>query len=306
MVHKNHAPIGFDGPTALPDNEEEQQQWQEANRAWWQDHPMRYDFTQRLGLGEFSKPYYLEIDRRFFTSAQQFMPWKKVPFDALINFDCLRDKDVLEIGVGCGSHAQLLAQHSRSFTGIDLTEYAVEATTRRMREFGLEASILRMNAEQLAFNDNSLDFIWTWGVIHHSPNTPRILKEMHRVLRPGGRAVVMVYHRSVWGYYFVGGVVLGLIKGELFRTRSLNATVQRSTDGALARYYSIAEWRKLVARDFKIHSIRIYGQKSELFPIPASRIKTLILRAVPNLLTRFLTNRCRLGSFLVCELEKPA
>ena len=83
---------------------------------------MRYDWNQQLGYEEFSKEFFEEVDRRFFDNAREFMPYKKIPFDPLINFDNLKDADVLEIGVGMGSHASLLAKYSRSFTGIDLTE----------------------------------------------------------------------------------------------------------------------------------------------------------------------------------------
>jgi ubiquinone/menaquinone biosynthesis C-methylase UbiE len=55
-----------------------------------------------------------------------------------------------------------------------------------------------LDAEQLALAEGSFVVFWSWGVIHHSANTRRILDEMHRVLRPGGSAVVMVYHRGFW------------------------------------------------------------------------------------------------------------
>ncbi|MBK7629848.1 MAG: class I SAM-dependent methyltransferase [Ignavibacteriales bacterium] len=58
--------------------------------------------------------------------------------------------------------------------------------------------MLKMDAEALQFEDNSFDFVWSWGVIHHSSNTRKILEEIQRVLKPGGEAIIMVYHRSIW------------------------------------------------------------------------------------------------------------
>ena len=127
------------------------------------------------------------------------MPWSRIPFDPLIDFEALRGMDVLEIGVGSGSHASLLARHARSFTGIDLTEYAVKSTRERFSRFELAGRIERMDAERMEFADGSFDLIWTWGVIHHSSNTRKILQEMHRVLRPGGKATTMV-QRNLWNY----------------------------------------------------------------------------------------------------------
>ncbi len=184
---------GFDKPTDLPKDHAQHQQWQEQNRDWWEKHPMRYDWNDPVGFEEFSTEFFQEIDRRFFSVVREYMPWKKIPFDPLIDFGSLNQRDVLEIGVGNGSHAQLLAQHAKSYTGIDITSYAVKSTSERMKHFGLDkAKIIRMDAENMEFPDDSFDYIWTWGVIDHSANTQRIVEEMARVLRPSGRAVTMV------------------------------------------------------------------------------------------------------------------
>lgn len=124
----NKIPPGFVNSIALPQNSEEARRWQDANRSWWENHPMRYDFEEKININEFTRDFYAEIDNRFFSSSKVFMPWGKLPFDYLIDFDGLRNKDVLEVGIGNGSHAQLLAQHAHSFTGIDLTDYAVKST----------------------------------------------------------------------------------------------------------------------------------------------------------------------------------
>ncbi len=233
------------------------------------------------------------------------MPWEKIPFDTLIDFEELSNKSILEIGVGSGSHAQLLAKHAKFFTGIDITDYAVRSTTERMKCFGIyNARILRMDAEKMQFDDNSFDYIWSWGVIHHSSNPENILKEMQRVLKPGGLAVTMVYYRNLWNYYVVGGLILGLIKGDLLKTKSLHKTVQRYTDGALARYYTISDWRNLVTKYFGIKDIRVYGCKTELIPLPEGRVKNLILSLIPDRLSRLITNRCKFGGMLVSILGK--
>ncbi len=167
---------------------------------------MRYDWNDEIGYKEYSKEFFDEIDKRFFLNSKDFLPFKKIPFDPLIDFENLKNKDVLEIGVGNGSHASLLAQHSKSFTGIDLTEYAVKSTSARFKEFGLPGTIKRMDAETLEFENESFDFVWSWGVIHHSSNTRKILEEINRVLKPGGEATIMVYYRSLWSYYFLTSI----------------------------------------------------------------------------------------------------
>jgi len=232
------------------------------------------------------------------------MPWRKVPFDALIDFENLRTRNILEIGVGNGSHAQLLATYAGSYTGIDLTSYAAESTSKRLNINNLKADIMQMDAEKLSFPDETFDFIWTWGVIHHSSNTKQILKEMHRVLKPGGEAIVMVYNRGWWNYYICGGLIHGIIFGKYFKDGSLFKIMQGITDGALARYYTPTSWNMLVQDFFQVKYIIVKGSKSELFPIPGGRIKNTIMRIIPNAITRFLTNKCRMGSFLISKIEK--
>ena len=141
---------------------------------------MRYDWHEEVGAAAGTIAYFAEIDRRFLSSARQYMPCRQRPFEQVIPFTRLADQDVLEIGVGQGTHAQLLAPCCRSFTGIDLTSHAVEMTAERLRLRGLPGKVRRMDAEEMEFAAASFDYIWSWGVIHHSANTRRVLAEMHR------------------------------------------------------------------------------------------------------------------------------
>ena len=306
-LKKKPLPKGFDSPTALPETDSQNQEWQQANRSWWERHPMRYDFSEGLGVEEFSPEFYQQVDERFFSDVATFMPWSKIPFDPILDFDSLATKDVLEIGVGNGSHAQLISPYTRSYTGIDLTEYAVKSTTNRLellKRTGPKVTVQRMDAEKMEFPDNSFDFIWSWGVIHHSANTRKILEEMHRVLRPGGKAITMVYYRNFWNYYVVSGLFRGILQGTLFKTRSLHETRQGLIDGAIARYYTIPEWRALASDLFSVADVMVCGSKSELLPLPSGKVKSVIKSLVPDSIARFLTNKCRMGMFLVSTLNK--
>jgi SAM-dependent methyltransferase len=200
---------GFGGPTERPDSSVQRQAWQDANRAWWEEAPMRYDWREKIEAPAGSLDYLAEIDSRFLESARHYLPRWRIPFDSLIPYESLGSADVLEIGVGHGTHAGLLAPRCRSFTGIDLTETAAAMTARRFKLGRLPGTILQMDAKHMTFPDESFDFIWSWGVIHHSADTRAILGEMRRVLRPGGRCTVMVYYRSWWHYH-----ALGLLRGN--------------------------------------------------------------------------------------------
>ena len=166
------------------------------------------------------------------------------------------------------------------------------------------ARIMQMDAEEMTFPDSSFDYIWTWGVIHHSADTRKILEQMHRVLRPGGRANVMVYHRSVWKYYVYDGLIRGVLQGDIFRGNTLLQINQSATDGAIARYYRPNEWRNLASDLFKIDRFRIYGLKSDMVPLPAGRFKDWVQNMLPDTLTRTFTNTLGWGSFLTIHMRK--
>lgn len=107
-----------------------------------------------------------------------------------------RGKDVLEIGVGMGSDHQLWAeQYPARLCGVDLTERAIDFTLNRLAlSRDLRSELQKADAENLPFPDASFDIVYSWGVLHHTPDTQRAFAEAARVLRPGGVARIMIYH----------------------------------------------------------------------------------------------------------------
>lgn len=263
---------------------------------------MRYDWRAGLNSDRATKDYFSEIDERFFSSVRSFLPWHTTPFDTLIPFETMRDRDVLEIGVGHGSTASLLAPVARSYVGIDLTTEATEMSKKRFSLFNISGTILQMDAEAMTFPDNSFDFIWSWGVIHHSADTHAILKEMHRVLRPGGQSIVMVYYRSWWSYYLFAAFKR-LLEGKLPTPSGIRETRQYATDGAIARYYTRTEWEQFVAPRFSARTA-VHGMSVELIPLPHSRLKSFLLKILPDRIARVMTHNLAMGSFLIAWMTK--
>lgn len=295
---------GFEDPVQLPENGETAKRWQDANKSWWEKTPMRYDWRAPIESQPGTKAYYEEVDRRFLDAVRHYLPWKDRPFESLIPYDALKELDVLEIGVGQGTHAQLIASHAKSFTGIDLTRAACEATRKRFDLAGLAGTVQQMDAEAMLFPDNAFDFIWSWGVIHHSANTRNVLLEMHRVLRPGGRATVMVYYRSFIQYYLINGIARGLLRGEFWKIGDIHQINQAATDGALARYFSIEEFSRLAGDLFTIEKAWVTGQKPDALPLPSGQFKSSLTKYFPDAITRFVTDRLRLGTFLLVRMKR--
>jgi ubiquinone/menaquinone biosynthesis C-methylase UbiE len=156
-----------------------------------------------------------------------------------------RGRDVLEIGVGMGAdHLQWAKASPRSLTGIDLTPRAIEITRARIDAYGLSSTLECADAEHLPFPDNSFDIVYSWGVLHHSPDTPRAISEVHRVLRPGGVARVMIYH-----YWSITGYLLWLRYG-LFRGRSMTHVYAKYLESPGTKAYTVEQAEEMF-RDFK-------------------------------------------------------
>ena len=115
-----------------------------------------------------------------------------VPF---ADFASTKGQKVLEIGVGLGADHQRFAESGADLFGIDLTNRAVDYTRRRLELFGLSSKLATGDAENLDFQSESFDYIYSWGVLHHSPNTQRAIDEVYRVLKPHGRSKIMIYHK---------------------------------------------------------------------------------------------------------------
>jgi 2-polyprenyl-3-methyl-5-hydroxy-6-metoxy-1,4-benzoquinol methylase len=274
-----------------------QDQLQEKSRQWWNTNPMTYDWHKSIQPAEGTREFYEAIDERFFKSSS-FYQGKRL-FERLIPFDRLKGKRVLEIGCGIGSHARLLAESGCQLTCVDLTSRAVENTRKRLQLWGLHADVRQMDAEHLDFPDGHFDFVWSWGVIHHSPNTEQIIRNVRRVLKPEGEFRLMVYHRrSVSGLYCL---VRGLLSGKFLQGMTVQDVLGHYTDGYLAQFYTQGEFRDLLQRcGFSHAETSVLGQKTELIPLPGSGasgyLKRALLRCLPDSVAESILSR--LGYFL--------
>tara|TARA_B110000879_G_scaffold212935_1_gene312047 strand:+ start:7290 stop:8117 length:828 start_codon:yes stop_codon:yes gene_type:complete len=114
-----------------------------------------------------------------------------IPF---ANFEQSSGLAVLEIGLGLGADHESFALAGAKLAGIDLTPRAVKITGHRLGLKSLESDLLVGDAEDLPHDTGTFDLVYSWGVIHHSPNTNKAASEILRVLKPEGEFRVMVYH----------------------------------------------------------------------------------------------------------------
>jgi 2-polyprenyl-3-methyl-5-hydroxy-6-metoxy-1,4-benzoquinol methylase len=237
---------------------------QAGNRAWWTEHTMSYDWNDKVGGEKFSLAWFDEIDRRFVFGARLFAHGD-VLFDRIIPFDTLAGKSVLEIGCGMGLHTELMSRAGANVTAIDVSPTSVAATRRRLELKGLYADVRLTEPSIIGFPDDSFDFIWAWGSIHHSGKTGVIIREIHRTLKPGGQTGVMVYNLEGMPAYAT------IMRDYLFgfwRGKTLDDCLWRRSDGYMARYYSRDMLQDIFGIFFPEVSTWTFGQDADAIPLP--------------------------------------
>lgn len=162
---------------------------------------------------------------------------------ALAQFKESKHLSVLEIGVGLGSDHQKFAEAGAVLYGIDLTERAIDHTTARLSAFDLKSNLAVGDAENLNFPNNSFDQVYSWGVLHHSPDTPKAISEVWRVLKPGGLASIMIYHKwSIVG--FMLWIRYGLLRLRPWLT--LNKIYSTYLESPGTKAYSVEEAKEML------------------------------------------------------------
>jgi ubiquinone/menaquinone biosynthesis C-methylase UbiE len=173
---------------------------------FWQESPCDSWFTNEVrGTQEF----YRSLDEHRYKVHRRLQ--------SAVGFEKTSGLRVLEIGCGCGSEAERFARAGAHYTAVDLTNAAVSITRKRFQLARLKGCFTQADAENLPFVDGSFDLVYSHGVLHHTPDTPRTIREVHRVLTPGGRAIVMLYYRDSFNYH-VNLRIVRRVRTHLLRT----------------------------------------------------------------------------------------
>lgn len=262
------------------------------------------DFWEGGSCGEI---YARGENERSAFEAQATERYRMEPFiPGFARFEEGRGRDVLEIGVGMGAdHLRWAQAHPARLAGIDLTDRAVDFTKRRLAIYGVESEVQQGDAENLPFDDASFDIVYSWGVVHCSPDTPRAFREILRVLRPGGTARIMIYHRpSVvgWLLWFRYAVLAGR------PWRSPRAVVEERLESPGTKVYTLREARELCA-GFSDVSMRLELSNGDLLEGAAGQQhQSRLLRAARAVWPRWFVRRFMswAGLFLLIEAKRPA
>lgn len=234
-----------------------------AREQWGQDpcgavHGREHEFGTR--------EFFDEVERHRYT---EYAPW----MPSVMGFEDFAGARLLEVGCGMGSDLLQFARGGALCTGVDLTPRSIEITRHRFQLYGERGDFALTDGEHLPFADESFDVVYSNGVLHHTPDTSGAVKEVHRVLRGGGTAKVMLYHRHSLNYW--GEMILrrGLLGGEFLRGRSpqeiMSRWVEYNEHGGrpLVKVYSRRAARRLfhLFSDVKIEVEQITRPELRLF-----------------------------------------
>ena len=193
-------------------------------KRWWSEHPMTYGMDHggtayagrdgvvtRVELGTLA--FFEHVDGTFYAWNRPLHTAAGF-FGKIFPYERYRGRCVLEIGCGLGTMAMNWAQHGAQVTAVDLNPVSVAQTSQRLKLLDLPGHVAQTDANALCLETGAFDYVYSWGVLHHSPNLERSIAELFRVLRPGGEFGVMLYNRRSIRYAYLMRYVQGYLHGE--------------------------------------------------------------------------------------------
>lgn len=213
-----------------------------------------------------------------------YAPWMR----EAIGFSSFAGQKVLEIGPGLGTDHAQFARAGAFMYALDLTTRHLQLTRRCFETEGIVTRPVRGDAEGLPFADGSFDVVYTYGVLHHTPDTAGAVNEIHRVLRPGGLAIVGLYHRHSAFHWIYTVLWRGIRLGELRRKnyRRLLADIEyRSPESdavPLVKVFSRRECRRLFEgfAETKVRADQIEWSHIVPFAGPGSGLSRSVLESL--------------------------
>ena len=214
----------------------------QKNKSYWDKNPMTYkpfddEFSERILDNQedfkYLNDFYLK--ENFYLNSF---------FSNLYNSNFLEGLNVLDIGCGWGSSTFHLSKFSNKVTSIDISPVAVEGAKKNITLNDIKnIQIIEMDAEKLEFPGSSFDYLFSWGVIHHSSKPKKVYEEIYRVLKSGSKGSIMVYNKSSLRYWLMGIYHL-YFRGMIFKGYNWSNVTKKFTDGYYHKHYIPSKLRK--------------------------------------------------------------
>ncbi len=216
-------------------------------KQYWNDHIHDLEIAQHpVGTeGFFQDLYEYRFDKLRYLSR-------------VVDFSGYNGKKVLEIGCGVGLDLVRFARGKARVTGVDLSETAIDLAKKNFKWNHLKADFRVMNGEKLEFADHSFDVVYAHGVLQYTADASRMIQEAHRVLKPGGTFIGMVYNRKGWLNVMSTFFKVGLEHEDA-------PVLNKYTIGEFKKMLSIFSKVKIIPERFPVQSRLHHGLKGFLF-----------------------------------------
>ncbi|HEV2731362.1 MAG TPA: class I SAM-dependent methyltransferase [Terriglobales bacterium] len=215
-------------------------------------------------------------------------------------FSSARGLRVLEIGVGMGADYLEWLRAGANAAGVDLSAISIERAKRRCVLAGYKPDLHVADAESLPFAANTFDVVYSYGVMHHSPNPAQCIREARRVLKPGGEARIMLYHHPS-----LTGLMLWLRYG-VWQGKSLRQAVLDHLESPGTKTYTKAEAQTLMRGFEGLEIQQVFSPGDLLLSSPSARFQSAAYRLAWKLFPRTLVRKFgrRWGLFLLISGRK--
>lgn len=250
-----------------------------------------------------------EDDRiRYFQKIEQWRYNLEPDICDFAEFKQYRGKCILEIGVGAGTDFMNWVRNQANAVGIDFSESAIKLVKQRLFLEGINAGHSKLclaDAEAIPFKDNAFELVYAWGVLHHTPDIGKAVREIYRVLKPSGVIKVMIYHIPSWTGWMLW-FRFGLLK--LKPWLSPQEAISKYLESPLTKAYTLIEARKLFedSNFQEIETKTLLGPGDLLLIRPSKKYQSFIYRIIwliyPRWLIRLLGNR--FGLELLLQAKK--
>jgi ubiquinone/menaquinone biosynthesis C-methylase UbiE len=243
-----------------------------------------------------------DLDEREDFAAHSRKRYEREPYiPTFADFASARGKKVLEIGVGMGADYLEWLRAGAQARGVDLSLSSLAKARRRCELAGFIPKLLAADAELLPFADNSFDIVYSYGVMHHSPNRQTCLGEAWRVLMPGGMIRIMLYHHPS-----LTGLMLWLRYG-LNSAKSVRRTVYDNLESPGTKSFTEPEVKEMLSEFDDVVVRQAFSPGDLLLNTSSSKFQHPFYRLVWRCFPRTIARRfCRrLGLFLLISARKP-
>jgi ubiquinone/menaquinone biosynthesis C-methylase UbiE/uncharacterized protein YbaR (Trm112 family) len=216
-------------------------------------------------------------------------------------------KTFLNIGCGGGFEGLLFAGYGTRYIGVDFSHNAVRFTRDLVRKAGFGGDTFQAEAEALPFRDGSIDYVYSSGVLHHTPNTEDALNEVYRVVKPGGTAMIALYATN--SLMFLWYRLHAVLRGNLSR-KAIDDWMNANTEGEWQTGERQNKWTKTYTKPQFLTLMTTAGFSDIRIEQSHLQIKTMpIVGKIVGALLPEIAGDMRVGRFgsmLIATCSKPS